>query len=283
MSTNKNLLRAKSNRNDEFYTLYTDVSDELNHYRPYFVDKIIYCNCDSEKSSFVRYFKNNFKELKLKGLYATEYNQDACGVVYYYDNDTEYKKELVSDGSFDSRDCIYYLEKSDIVVTNPPFSKFSMFFDTLINKEKDFIILGSVISTIRNNVAPYLVSGKVNLGYFYGNLTFLDDNNIPKPVKVTWYTTLPVDRKVDFLQTGKRYLPNVYKKIDGLDCINISNINDIPMDYEGIMAVPITFLHKLNKEQFKIVGLGRYFKDLFYQSYYVEDEEIFTRLFIKKL
>lgn len=31
---------------------------------------------------------------------------------------------------------------------------------------------------------------------------------------------------------------------------------DIPMDYDGVMGVPITFLDKHNPEQFEIVGLS---------------------------
>jgi hypothetical protein len=36
----------------------------------------------------------------------------------------------------------------------------------------------------------------------------------------------------------------------------VDKTKEIPMDYDGVMGVPITFLDKYNPEQFEIVGLG---------------------------
>ena len=68
---NTNLSEAKRAKNDEFYTLYSDVVKELAHYQRYFKDKIVYCNCDNPGSSFWRYFHVNFSALGLKKLIAT--------------------------------------------------------------------------------------------------------------------------------------------------------------------------------------------------------------------
>ena len=40
---------------------------------------------------------------------------------------------------------------------------------------------------------------------------------------------------------------------DNYDAINIDKVKDIPVDYEGEMGVPITFLNKYNPEQFEII------------------------------
>ena len=40
------------------------------------------------------------------------------------------------------------------------------------------------------------------------------------------------------------------------NAINVDKTNEIPMDYDGIMGVPITFLDKYNPDQFEIVELG---------------------------
>lgn len=52
MSLGDNLRAAKRNKNDEFYTLYKDVENEVSRYQEQFKDKIIYLPCDSENSNF---------------------------------------------------------------------------------------------------------------------------------------------------------------------------------------------------------------------------------------
>ena len=53
MSKNADLNAASKNKNDEFYTQLTDIEKELKHYRKYFKDKTILCNCDDP-------FESNF-------------------------------------------------------------------------------------------------------------------------------------------------------------------------------------------------------------------------------
>ena len=83
MSTNKNLVSAKRIKNDEFYTQYKDIAEELIHYEKEFAGKIIYCNCDNYlKSNFVKYFLDNFNKFKLKKLIATCYtNKDQINTI----------------------------------------------------------------------------------------------------------------------------------------------------------------------------------------------------------
>lgn len=60
----ESMQKAKNVKNDEFYTKYEDIEKECSHYLPFFYNKVIYCNCDTENSNFVRYFKK-LKELGL--------------------------------------------------------------------------------------------------------------------------------------------------------------------------------------------------------------------------
>ena len=62
-----NLRKAKENKNDEFYTLYSDIEKEINSYLDFnfnvFKDKVILCPCDDpEWSNFTKYFALNFKK-----------------------------------------------------------------------------------------------------------------------------------------------------------------------------------------------------------------------------
>ena len=74
MAKNKNLQKARAEKNDEFYTMLADIEKELNHYKDFFKDKIVYCNCDDcFESNFFKYFALNFNFLGLKKLIATCY------------------------------------------------------------------------------------------------------------------------------------------------------------------------------------------------------------------
>ena len=71
----KDLAQAKDAKKDEFYTQLSDIEKELVHYREYFRDKVVFCNCDDPyESNFFKYFALNFNALGLKKLIATSYD-----------------------------------------------------------------------------------------------------------------------------------------------------------------------------------------------------------------
>ncbi len=74
MATNKNLAKAFTAKNDEYYTRLVDIENELNHYKEQFKGKVVFCNCDDPfESNFFKYFAMNFNHLGLKKLIATCY------------------------------------------------------------------------------------------------------------------------------------------------------------------------------------------------------------------
>ena len=74
-NTNTALHAANRNKKDEFYTQLSDIEKELSHYREYFKDKIVLCNCDDPyESNFFKYFALNFNALGLKKLMVTCYD-----------------------------------------------------------------------------------------------------------------------------------------------------------------------------------------------------------------
>lgn len=74
-SGNKALAKAKTAKQDEFYTQLSDIENELRHYRAQMRDKVVLCNCDDPyESNFFRYFALNFNALGLKKLIATCYD-----------------------------------------------------------------------------------------------------------------------------------------------------------------------------------------------------------------
>ena len=64
---NKILQEARKNKRDEFYTQLQDIERELCHYKNFFRDKTVLCNCDDPyESNFFKYFALNFNFLQLK-------------------------------------------------------------------------------------------------------------------------------------------------------------------------------------------------------------------------
>lgn len=75
---NEKLADAKNSSNDEFYTQYEDIQNEINAYLEYdsdvFKGKTILLPCDDpEWSNFTRFFAQNFDNFGLKKLISTSY------------------------------------------------------------------------------------------------------------------------------------------------------------------------------------------------------------------
>ena len=133
MKNNANLHKARKSRNDEFYTRYEDIENEVQHYTDYLKGQWIYCPCDDHKrSNFVRYFKDNFNRFQLKRLTATHIHMDGTPSERYdYDGVNETITMLTGNGDFRSEECTKIKDECDIVITTPPFSLFMEFIKWL--------------------------------------------------------------------------------------------------------------------------------------------------------
>lgn len=290
MAGNSNLNKAKNAKKDEFYTQLVDIENELKHYKEHFKGKTVLCNCDDPRvSNFFRYFVMFFDVLELKKVIATCYKNDDAdlfsqeatekAVYLEYDGSIKYTgeedfakipcKELKGNGDFRSKECIAFIEEADIVVTNPPFSLFKEFIPFLYKYNKKFLVIGNINSSTFTEIFPLIQTNKLWLGYNSGHFWFQvpdyyeekkTDFKIEGGIKyrrmgnICWYTNLEIERKNEILETGKRYSESEYQKYDNFDALHISEVTNIPMDYEGIMGVPITFLTKYNPAQYKIIG-----------------------------
>ena len=278
-STNSNLHKAKKAKNDEFYTKLSDIENELSHYKDYFRDKIIYCNCDDPyRSNFVKYFALNFKFFGLKQLIATcykhpdvdesnfekvsdrpikwVYNGEQIEGQNYPDLSKAIVTNLEGDGDFRSKECLSILKECDIVVTNPPFSLFREFVDIIINYKKQFLLIGSINAITYKGIFPLLRDNKVWLGYNVsnGSMDFIQEDLNTKGVPSYWYTNLEHDKRNNELILFKKYNNIDYPTYDNYDAINVNRVKEIPCDYTGLMGVPITIMSKYNPKQFEIIG-----------------------------
>lgn len=286
------LRKAKINKNDEFYTQLSDIERELQHYKSHFKNKVIFCNCDDARiSNFFNYFALNFNELGIKKLISACYKKRErnlfnnekieSGFFYEYtgaerENIKPCSTEIIhfkGDGDFRSAESIELLKQSDIVVTNPPFSLFREYVAQLVKYDKKFLIIGNINAITYKEIFKLIKENKawlgINLGRgisgfivpkhyeLYGTETRIDGlgNSIVSPNNCLWLTNLDIAKRHEDIPLTKRYFGNEtqYPQYDNYDGINVDKAKDIPLDYEGFMGVPITFLHKFNPKQFEII------------------------------
>ena len=261
---NNHMNKAKKAKNDEFYTQIGDIEKELLHYKEQFNDKIVFCNCDDpESSNFWKYFDLNFDHLNLKKLISTHYDKEKPTYKLEIIRDKSNKKlepiktNLIQNGDFRSQECIDLLKESDIVCTNPPFSLFREYVDTLIKYDKKFLIIGNYNAVTYKEIFKLIKDSRLWLGYNKCKNFLTSDNSI-KSVFTSWFTNLDVKEHHKSLELTKSYYtnPDYYPKYDNYNAINIDKIKDIPYDYNEDMGVPITFLDYYNPKQFKIIALG---------------------------
>jgi len=220
-------------------------------------------------------------------------------VKYLLKHDKNTATPLKGSGDFRSDECIELLKQADIVVTNPPFSLFREYVAQLVKYEKKFLILGQQGAIIYKEFIPLIKENKVWLGYDNGGTKWFQvpmDYDIPTESRkkiingvkyfsmgsVNWYTNLYVTKRHEEFTLYKKYSPKEYPKYDNYNAINVNRYIDIPMDYDGEMGVPITFLDKHNPDQFEIIGLDRYTGKNGDKDFTIKGQLLFRRLLIKK-
>lgn len=238
MADNTSLAAAKKARNDEWFTLYSDVEAEMNAYIEYdpdvFRGKTVLLPCDDpEWSNFTKYFAANFDRLGVKKLISTSYAKGAANkqlTLFEYESplydaekheqngklftlthdkdgsgnidsdDIEFAGYLDGDGDFRSEEVTMLRDEADIVITNPPFSLFREFLSWINEGKKSFIILGNINAITYKEVFPLLRDNKIWLGY--------------KPLNQDMYFNV-TDEYKEWLLSNKKE-GSAYKIIDGV-------------------------------------------------------------------
>ena len=211
MAGNSDLGAAKKNKNDEFYTQYSDIEAEMNAYVEYnpdvFRGKTILLPCDDpEWSNFTKYFAYNFERFGLKKLISTSYaksagsqqltlfeqesplydeskhdthgklftlTRDKNGSGNIDTDDIEFSGYLEGDGDFRSEEVCKLRDEADIIITNPPFSLFREFLAWLDEGKKLFSIIGSQNAITYKEIFPLFKENKLWLGQgFKGNVGY---------------------------------------------------------------------------------------------------------------
>ena len=217
-------------------------------------------------------------------LFSQESSEKAVYIIYEGDkngnrqvDDNELEvKELQGDGDFRSKECIELLKEADIVVTNPPFSLFREYVAQLIEYEKKFLIIGHQNAITYKEIFKLIKENKMWIGSMpmsndllfrlpkeaseelvntkkQGSAYRIVNGEILGRSSSIWFTNLDHKKRHEELILYKNYTPEEYPKYDNYDAIEVKKTAEIPMNYNGVMGVPITFLDKYNPEQFELI------------------------------
>ena len=321
---NANLGKAKAGKNDEFYTQYCDIQQEMNAYVEYnpdvFRDKTILLPCDDpEWSNFTKFFALNFEKYGIKKLISTSYAPESKkikawqptlfetenprfdadkskthGKIFVLDRDVDGNGKiniddlqweyLEGDGDFRSREVCALRDEADIIITNPPFSLFRQFMAWIVEAKKKFVIIGNQNAITYKEIFPLIKENALWLGpsISSGDREFMVPKEYPLDAAGTridengnHYIRVKGVRWFTNLEHGKRHHPldlmtmedNImfskhkelrekgYSNYDNYDAIEIPFSDAIPINYKGMMGVPITYLDKYCPEQFEIMGM----------------------------
>lgn len=216
-----------------------------------------------------------------------------CGKIFILDEDTNKNGKIDIDdlkwdylsgnGDFRSDEVCTLRDEADIIVTNPPFSLFREFLAWIVEANKKFLIIGNQNALTYKEVFPLIKNNQMWLGYGFadGNAYFSiptcasteyasgvydDITGLVKFRNCCWLTNLDHGRRhqelsLKTIADNIRYsrhkeVKNIgYLHYDNYDAIEVPYTDAIPSDYDGIMAVPISFLDKYCPEQFEILGV----------------------------
>ncbi len=198
------MVKAKASKNDEFYTLFSDIQKEVNAYVEYnpdvFRGKTILLPCDDpEWSNFTKFFAQNFNRYGIKKLISTSYASNSKkvkfeqlslfemnspkydekktkshGKIFTLDRDKNKSGKididdlewdyLDGDGDFRSKEVIKLRDEADIIITNPPFSLFREFFSWIYESRKKFLIIGNINCISYQEIFSKIKNNEIWLG-----------------------------------------------------------------------------------------------------------------------
>lgn len=210
-------------------------------------------------------------------------------------------KRLQGTGDFRSEECIEYLKECDICCTNPPFSLFKDLFLLLVKYNKKYLIIGNQNAITYKEIFPYIKQNRAWVGYRFGDMAFrVPADTQPRNTRywvdesgqkwrslgnAMWLTNLDIKRRHQKLVLTQHYDPEKYPKYDNFEGINVQKVVDIPIDYDGVMGVPITYLKYHNEMQFEIIGEANHGSDNEYDLFKpkIRGKELFKRILIKRI
>ena len=269
--SNKKLHEARKVKDDEFYTLYDDIAEEMDYFKDKFDNKKIFFPCDNpQNSNFFKFFVNKFEEYNICKMYflylgadfAYEVNKTNIKQIKEdtnnFDKYTE-KHRVYNGGGFETEESLKFLKESDIIITNPPFSISQILKDLIITNRKDYILLDSLSAAGNNKNLDYILNGDMHVS-LSKPLKFLRPDGSYKSVPVNWitsYETYEIKKKRKEKKGTKKVLlrkiANFKEEI--IELSRIDHLELIPDEIKDnyILALPVTFFGHPYEKTFEII------------------------------
>jgi predicted GIY-YIG superfamily endonuclease len=289
------LQKAQRVNNDEFYTRYEDVESELSMYpKSIWKNKTVFCNCDDavddderSTSAFSLYFIHHFHEIGLKKLICTHYsgvvdlfNQGTKGYVFTKTGYKELKEFLEGyDGSFEHPLSLKILkEETDIVCTNPPFSRAADYWKLTIGSGKKFLIISNITNVITKVFIPFFYNNKVWAGFNEVDWFLTPKRELTRAAGY-WFTNFPIKNRPKYKQLKiipLKEIPEKNKKYDDSKKLLVDNCY-IPNDYKKPFAVSTRpILNGLLEKGYKLIEDKEYYP-------YINGKKCFARVLVQKI
>lgn len=231
---NSRLNHSKRAADDEFYTRMEDIQKTMPDFYGNLKGKSIYMPCDNQDSNFVRYFKEN---------------QAVAGI------ERMGFSSLENGGDFLSNAVKARMLQYDVIITNPPYSRFKEFLQFLDTCQKDFLIVAGVNALHYRHAFEMIMQRRMFIHPNSLRLFHRPDGTMGQATSY-WLTSFPLPDYPKLALT-ELYAPEKYPEYDNLIIIEVPAFKLIPKDYSGIMGVPASFLPKLNRQQFELLGMDK--------------------------
>lgn len=257
---------------DELYTTRELAERMITTASPMLAGRKIYCPCDDFRSSeIVKALRERFNELRLEQLIASSYSPatlftEEGGRVYVQTREGERVEER-STNCFGSDAWTYYRD-SDVVVTNPPFSRLREFVGMLAKKSVDYFLIAPLTYLGTLQAAELIMHGKM----FASEETRLVFFHSPSGGGGKQVANIFISSRKLWKSRPSPSLLDDYDFYDGTDIAVATTCSALP-NYDGFIGAPITFAEAM-PELYKIVGCKH---NLFFRG-----RSVYARILIKK-
>ncbi len=242
---------------DECYTFYNDVDTIVKHFgADYWKNKVVYMNCDDAgQSAFWIYFYKNFHELKLKQIISTHYDgskldfsgslfnnewNQCDGFIVKYDGKKTLRIPPVGSksnfhGSYSDKECMNIANnEADVIITNPPFSKFEHYYKCMQSTGKDIICFGNGASVQYQWTKELWQNKQISVIPFEFNW-FLTPTFKRKRAKTYVFTNIHQKHTTDKIKPLSE-IPKTYIDDEGMLVVD----SFVPSDYYKPFAISVS-------------------------------------------
>lgn len=267
MKSNDSLTCARGAAADEWYTTPAMLDAGATPCMPAMRGRDILCPCDDlTHTAFPDWVLAHWDECAPKSLTVVAHVWDGGllgghGAMRTWTASDRYSdRVLVDDGDFRSPEVTAMLAPGTLVFTNPPFSLTREFIPWVLEHDADMLIVNNLNNLTTGRTGGYLLAGRIRLAHGdIAGMGFATPDGRRRLGFARWFTTLP-ETPADPprpLHPTRRYRGHEgeWRSCDTYPAIDCPTLADIPVDYRGVMGVPITFADHMDARHWRLIGI----------------------------